>query len=63
LETNVNSLGVARENVAASESTIRDTDTASEIMRFTRFQLQMQAATGVLAQANQAPQLLLSLLQ
>lgn len=62
LETNINSLGVARENLAASESTIRDTDTAGEIMRFTRFQLQMQAATAMLAQANQAPQLLLSLL-
>ncbi|MCS6860243.1 MAG: flagellin [Abditibacteriales bacterium] len=62
LETTINSLGVARENLAASESTIRDTDTAGEIMRFTRFQLQMQAATAMLAQANQAPQLLLSLL-
>jgi len=62
LETNINSLGVARENLAASESTIRDADTAGEIMRFTRFQLQMQAATAMLAQANQAPQLLLSLL-
>ncbi len=62
LETNINSLGVARENLAASESTIRDTDTAGEIIRFTRFQLQMQAASAVMAQANQAPQLLLSLL-
>lgn len=63
LETNINSLGVAKENLTASESTIRDTDSAGEIMRFTRYQIQLQAGTAILAQANQAPQLVLQLLR
>lgn len=63
LESNINSLGVAKENVAASESSIRDTDMAAEMVQFTRFQILNQAGTSMLTQANQAPQQLLSLLR
>lgn len=59
----VNSLGVAFENVSASESAIRDTDFASETANMTRSQILSQAATTVLAQANSTPQLALSLLR
>lgn len=63
LESNINSLGIAKENLAASESTIRDTDMASEMTTFTRNQIMVQAGTAMLAQANQLPQQLLRLLQ
>ncbi len=63
LESNINSLGVAKENVAASESAIRDTDMAAEMVQFTRYQIMEQAGTAMLTQANQAPQQLLSLLR
>jgi flagellin len=62
LETNVNSLGVALENVTASESAIRDADFAEETAALTRAQILSQANTSVLAQANQSPQSVLSLL-
>lgn len=63
LESSINSLGIASENIAASESAIRDTDMAAEIVQFTKNQILMQAGTAMLAQANQAPQALLSLLR
>lgn len=63
LESSVNSLSVASENIAASESTIRDTDMAAEMVEFTKYQILQQAGTAMLAQANQAPQALLSLLR
>ena len=63
MESNINSLSVARENIAASESTIRDTDMASEMVTFTRNQILLQAGTAMLTQANAAPQSLLSLLR
>lgn len=62
LESNIRSLGVARENLAATESTIRDTDVAAEMTNFTKLQILQQAGMSVLAQANQAPQAVLSLL-
>jgi flagellin len=62
LETNINSLSVARENVTASESAIRDADFAVETAALTRAQILVQAGTSVLAQANSAPQQVLSLL-
>ncbi len=62
-ESSINSLGIAAENIAASESTIRDTDMAAEMVQFTRNQILQQAGTAMLAQANQAPQTLLRLLQ
>lgn len=63
LETNVNSLGVALENVTASESAIRDADFAKETAALTRAQILTQANTSVLSQANASPQSVLSLLQ
>jgi flagellin len=63
LETNVNSLSVALENVTASESAIRDADFASETAALTRAQILVQANTSVLSQANSSPQNVLALLQ
>lgn len=63
LEHTINSLNVAVENLSASESRIRDTDMASEMVAFTRSQILSQAGTAMLAQANQAPQNVLQLLR
>ncbi len=63
LETNVNSLSVALENVTASESVIRDADFAEETAALTRAQILTQAGTSVLATANSSPQTVLQLLQ
>jgi flagellin len=63
LESNIRSLGVARESLTATESTIRDTDVAAEMTTFSKLQILQQAGMSMLAQANQAPQAVLSLLQ
>ncbi len=63
LESNIRSLGVARESLSATESTIRDTDVAAEMTNFSKLQILQQAGMSVLAQANQAPQAVLSLLR
>ncbi|MGF1667146.1 MAG: flagellin [Acidimicrobiia bacterium] len=63
LEHTINNLSVAVENLTASESRIRDTDMAMEMAQFTRHQILAQAGTSMLAQANQAPQNVLSLLR
>ncbi|MGC4030391.1 MAG: flagellin [Tepidisphaeraceae bacterium] len=63
LETNMNSQQIALENVTASESNIRDADFAKETAELTRDQILTQAGTSVLAQANSAPQQVLSLLR
>lgn len=62
-EHTINNLNVAVENLSASEARIRDTDMASEMMQFTRGQILQQAGTSMLAQANQVPQTVLSLLR
>jgi flagellin len=62
LEHTINNLNVAVENLSASESRIRDTDMAQEMVSFTRSQILSQAGTSMLAQANQAPQSVLKLL-
>ena len=62
LEHTIGNLRVATENLAASESRIRDVDMASEMTRFTRNQILSQAGTAMLAQANSVPQGVLSLL-
>ena len=62
-EHTINNVNVAIENLSASESRIRDTDMAQEMMNFTRSQILSQAGTSMLAQANQAPQGVLSLLR
>jgi len=63
MEHTINNLNVAVENLSASESRIRDTDMAQEMMSFTRSQILSQAGTAMLAQANQAPQGVLQLLR
>src|SRR4051794_31776926 len=62
-EHTIANLNVTSENLSASESRIRGTDMASEMMNFTRSQILSQAGTAMLAQANQAPQSVLSLLR
>jgi len=62
-EHTINNLNVAVENLSASESRIRDTDMAQEMVQFTRSQILSQAGTAMLAQANQSPQGVLKLLQ
>ncbi len=62
-ERTINNLNVAVENLSASESRIRDTDMAQEMVSFTRAQILSQAGTAMLAQANQAPQSVLQLLR
>lgn len=54
---------VAAENLAAAESRIRDVDMAAEMTKFTKLNILQQAGTSMLAQANQAPQGVLSLLR
>lgn len=54
-------LATTIENVSAAESTIRDVDMAKEMSTFTKNQILMQAGTAMLAQANIAPQQVLSL--
>jgi flagellin len=63
LESTVRSLNVAQENLTSSESSIRDADMASEITQFTKEQILQQSGMSVLAQANQLPQQILSLLK
>lgn len=63
LQTNINSLNIALENVTASESSIRDADFAHETANLTRAQILTQAGTSVLATANSTPQTVLQLLQ
>jgi len=62
IETNLNSLRVALENVTASESAIRDTDYSLEVSNLTRAQILQQSTTQSLGIANQLPQTVLSLL-
>jgi len=62
LEHTIANVGVARENIAAAESRIRDVDMAEEMMAFTRNQILMQAGVAMLAQANAIPQIVLQLL-
>lgn len=62
VETNLNSLRTALENVTASESAIRDTDYAVEVSELTRAQIIVQSTTQMLGIANQSPQIVLSLL-
>jgi flagellin len=63
LESNITSLGIAKENLINAESVIRDTDMAAAMSDFTKYQIMTQAATAMLAQANQTPNNVLSLLQ
>jgi flagellin len=63
LEHRVNNNRNTAENLQGAESRIRDTDMAAEMMTYTKFNILQQAATAMLAQANQAPQGVLQLLR
>jgi flagellin len=63
LESNVRALGVAKENLAATESSIREVDVAEEMTNYTKLQILQQSGMSMLAQANSAPQSILSLLR
>lgn len=63
LEHTINNLNTSSENLSAAESRIRDVDMAKEMMEFTKTNILSQAATAMLAQANQQPQQVLKLLQ
>src|SRR5215210_6744416 len=63
LEHRLANLATYQENLVASESRIRDVDMAAEMTRFTKLNILQQAGTSMLAQANQAPQNILSLLR
>jgi flagellin len=63
MESLIRSNAVTIENLAASESRIRDTDMAEETTKFTRNQILQQSGTAMLGQANQVPQSILSLLR
>ena len=59
----ISNLNTTSENLSASRSRIRDTDYAKETAELTRTQILQQAGTAMLAQANQVPQSVLTLLQ
>ena len=63
LEHRLNNLASYQENLVAAESRIRDVDMAQEMVNFSKLQILQQAGTSMLAQANQAPQGVLSLLR
>ena len=63
LDVALNNAATLRENYLSAESRIKDVDIASESANLTRQTIRQQAATAVLAQANQLPALMLKLLQ
>jgi flagellin len=63
LESNARTLQSYQENLASTESQIRDTDVAAEMTEYTRNQVMQQSALSILGQANQMPQQILSLLR
>jgi flagellin len=63
LEHRMNNLATYQENLTASESRIRDVDMAAEMTSYTKENILQQAGTSMLAQANQMPQSILSLLK
>jgi flagellin len=63
IEHTINNLATLEENLQSSESRIRDVDMASEMVNFTKLQILQQAGVAMLAQANVAPQAVLSLLR
>ena len=63
LDHRLNNIATYQENLQASESRVKDVDMASEMVNFTKLQILNQAGTSMLAQANSAPQSVLSLLR
>lgn len=62
LQVTIANIAIARENLSAANSRIRDVDVASETAELTRNNILLQAGVSVLAQANQAPAVALSLI-
>ncbi len=62
LEHKIENLTTTTENLTEAESGIRDTDMASEMLNYTKYNILQQAAQSMLAQANQQPQSILQLL-
>lgn len=62
LEHKIENLTTTNENLTEAESGIRDTDMASEMLNYTKYNILQQAAQSMLAQANQQPQSILQLL-
>jgi flagellin len=62
LESNLNFLRIAHENVSSSESVIRDADMAQEMAAFTRNQIMTDSTMAMLAQANQSQRRVVQLL-
>ena len=63
LEYTADNLTTASENLTSAESRIRDADMAKEMMEFTKLNIMLQAGNSMLAQANQQPQNVLSLIR
>jgi flagellin len=63
LEHSLQAAGAYQENLVAAESRIRDVDMAQEMVNYTKFSILAQAGQAMLAQANQSPSQVLSLLQ
>ncbi|MBR2207996.1 MAG: hypothetical protein IJ859_04215 [Synergistaceae bacterium] len=63
LEYTANNLTTASENLTSAESRIRDADMTKEMMQFTKLNIMLQAGNSMLAQANQQPQNVLSLIR
>ena len=63
LEYTASNLTTASENLTSAESRIRDADMAKEMMEFTKLNIMLQAGNSMLAQANQQPQNVLSLIR
>ncbi len=62
LESNLNTLRIAKENLMSAESELGDADMAEEMSNFTKNQILLSSGTAMLAQANQIPQTVLQLL-
>jgi flagellin len=63
LEAGMANLRISVENISNADSRLRDTDFAAESAAYARHQIIYQAATAMLAQANQIPQTILQMLQ
>ena len=63
LEHSMNYLTVAAENLTSSESRLRSADMAKIMMKFTKLNIMLQAGNSILAQANQLPNQVLSLMR
>lgn len=63
LESNLNSLRIAEENLTNAESTIRDADVAQQMSQLTSDQIMLSANTAMIAQANQVPRSVLGLIE